>query len=197
MQLDKYIDKLQFHVTTYFNNEFFPTFFDQHKVSYKRLKGIRERIKGKEGRVRGNLMGKRVDFSARSVISADPNLQVDQLGVPPFVAEKMSIPQTVTPLCKADLQRLVRSTRYPGAREIQKKLQPWMNVFYDDGGAVGRRYRRQDEIGTPFCITVDFETLGEGGDEIKNTVTVRHRDSMQQERIAIDSLLSWLIERVR
>ncbi len=83
------------------------------------------------------------------------------------------------------------------AREIQKKLQPWMNVFYDDGGAVGRRYRRQDEIGTPFCITVDFETLGEGGDEIKNTVTVRHRDSMQQERIAIDSLLSWLIERVR
>jgi DNA-directed RNA polymerase II subunit RPB1 len=121
MQLDKYIDKLQFHVTTYFNNEFFPTFFDQHKVSYKRLKGIRERIKGKEGRVRGNLMGKRVDFSARSVISADPNLQVDQLGVPPFVAEKMSIPQTVTPLCKADLQRLVRSTRYPGAREIQKK----------------------------------------------------------------------------
>jgi DNA-directed RNA polymerase II subunit RPB1 len=121
MQLDKYIDKLQFHVTTYFNNEFFPTFFDQHKVSYKRLKGIRERIKGKEGRVRGNLMGKRVDFSARSVISADPNLQVDQLGVPPFVAEKMSIPQTVTPLSVMDLQRLVRSTKYPGAREIVKK----------------------------------------------------------------------------
>jgi len=119
-QLDKYLDKLQFHVTTYFNNEFFPTFFDQHKVSYKRLKGIRERIKGKEGRVRGNLMGKRVDFSARSVISADPNLQVDQLGVPPFVAEKMSRPQTVTPFSKGDLQKLVRSTKYPGAREIVK-----------------------------------------------------------------------------
>lgn len=83
------------------------------------------------------------------------------------------------------------------AREIQKKLQPWMTVFYDDSGAVGRRYRRQDEVGTPFGVTIDFETLGEGGDELKNTVTLRHRDSMEQERIAIDALLPWLLERVR
>ncbi len=82
-------------------------------------------------------------------------------------------------------------------REIQKTLQPWMNVFYDDGGAVGRRYRRQDEVGTPFCITVDFETLGESGDELKNTVTLRHRDSMEQERLPISGLLAWLLERVR
>ncbi len=82
-------------------------------------------------------------------------------------------------------------------REIQKTLQPWMNVSYDDGGALGRRYRRQDEVGTPFCITVDFETLGEAGEELKNTVTIRHRDSMQQERLPISSLLSWLLERVR
>jgi glycyl-tRNA synthetase len=72
-----------------------------------------------------------------------------------------------------------------------------MNVFYDDGGAVGRRYRRQDEIGTPFCVTVDFETLGEGGDSLKDTVTVRHRDSMEQERMPIPQLLPWLLERVR
>ena len=83
------------------------------------------------------------------------------------------------------------------AKSLQKKLQAWMNVAYDDSGAVGRRYRRQDEIGTPFCITVDFETLGEGGDEIKNTVTIRHRDSMEQERLPIDALLPWLLERVR
>ena len=83
------------------------------------------------------------------------------------------------------------------AKSIQKMLQAWMNVAYDDSGAVGRRYRRQDEIGTPFCITVDFETLGEGGDEIKNTVTIRHRDSMEQERVPIDALLPWLLERVR
>jgi len=83
------------------------------------------------------------------------------------------------------------------SKEIQKKLQPWFNVFYDDAGAVGRRYRRQDEVGTPFCVTVDFDTLGESGDELKNTVTIRHRDSMEQERIAIDALLPWLLERVR
>lgn len=83
------------------------------------------------------------------------------------------------------------------AREIQAKLQPWMTVFYDDGGAVGRRYRRQDEVGTPFCVTVDFDTLGENGDELKDTVTLRHRDSMEQQRIAIDDLLSLLLERIR
>jgi len=82
-------------------------------------------------------------------------------------------------------------------RAIQKTLQPWMNVFYDDGGALGRRYRRQDEVGTPFCVTVDFETLGEQGEELKNTVTIRHRDSMEQERLPISSLLAWLLERVR
>jgi glycyl-tRNA synthetase len=72
-----------------------------------------------------------------------------------------------------------------------------MNVFYDDGGALGRRYRRQDEVGTPFCVTVDFETLGEQGDELKGTVTIRHRDSMEQERLPISGLLAWLLERVR
>ncbi len=83
------------------------------------------------------------------------------------------------------------------AKEIQRKLQKWMTVFYDDSGAVGRRYRRQDEIGTPFCVTVDFETLGEQGEELKDTVTIRHRDSMEQERMKIDALLPWLLERVR
>ena len=83
------------------------------------------------------------------------------------------------------------------ARSIQKLLQPWMNVFYDDGGAVGRRYRRQDEIGTPFCITVDFDTLGENGDALKDTVTIRHRDSMEQERLPLAALLPWLLDRVR
>ena len=83
------------------------------------------------------------------------------------------------------------------ARDIQKSLQKWMTVFYDDGGALGRRYRRQDEVGTPYCVTVDFESLGENGEELKGTVTVRHRDSMEQERMKIEALLPWLLERVR
>ena len=83
------------------------------------------------------------------------------------------------------------------ARDIQRTLQKWMTVFYDDSGAVGRRYRRQDEIGTPFCVTVDFDTLGENGEDAKNTVTIRERDSMEQQRLPIDQLLPWLLERVR
>jgi glycyl-tRNA synthetase len=62
-------------------------------------------------------------------------------------------------------------------------------VEFDDAGAIGRRYRRQDEIGTPFCVTVDFDTLDD------NAVTVRERDSMKQERIGIDQVRSYLTER--
>jgi glycyl-tRNA synthetase len=83
------------------------------------------------------------------------------------------------------------------ALQIRDLLRPWMNVFYDDAGAIGRRYRRQDEAGTPFCVTVDFETLGEKGPELKDTVTVRDRDTMQQTRVAIADLLGWLQERLR
>jgi glycyl-tRNA synthetase len=72
-----------------------------------------------------------------------------------------------------------------------------MNVFYDEGGAVGRRYRRQDEIGTPFCVTIDFDTIGENGPEAEDTVTVRERDAMTQERIKIADLLTYLLERLR
>ena len=62
---------------------------------------------------------------------------------------------------------------------------------------MGRRYRRQDEVGTPFCITVDFDTLGENGDELKDTVTLRQRDSMEQERLSIGELLPRLMEQIR
>ena len=82
------------------------------------------------------------------------------------------------------------------AREVEALLRPHMAVFYDDGGAIGRRYRRQDEIGTPFGITIDFETLEgvrEGAHQgEKDTVTLRHRDSMKQERIRISELSGWL-----
>ncbi len=74
------------------------------------------------------------------------------------------------------------------AREVQALLRPHLNVFYDETGAIGRRYRRQDEAGTPFGITIDFETLGERDPALRDTVTLRHRDSMEQERVAIADL---------
>ncbi|HWP81587.1 MAG TPA: glycine--tRNA ligase [Bacteroidota bacterium] len=76
------------------------------------------------------------------------------------------------------------------ARKIEQDLRPHFRVFYDDSGAVGRRYRRQDEAGTPFCITVDSQTLED------QTVTVRERDSMKQERVAASLLRSYLAERL-
>jgi glycyl-tRNA synthetase len=82
------------------------------------------------------------------------------------------------------------------AKEIVDLLRPHMNVFYDESGAIGRRYRRQDEIGTPFGVTVDFETLGEKDAALRDTVTLRERDSMKQERVAINDLAGILTSRI-
>src|SRR5213594_5233485 len=82
------------------------------------------------------------------------------------------------------------------AKEIVDLLRPHIYVFYDESGAIGRRYRRQDEIGTPFGVTVDFETLGEKDPALRDTVTLRDRDSMKQERVAIQNLPAMLRERI-
>ncbi|KQO10012.1 glycine--tRNA ligase [Agreia pratensis] len=78
----------------------------------------------------------------------------------------------------------------PLARKVAQDLRQSWNVDFDDAGAIGRRYRRQDEIGTPFAITVDFESLED------NAVTVRERDSMAQERVSLDRLQAYLAERL-
>ncbi len=83
------------------------------------------------------------------------------------------------------------------AKAVRDLLRLHMNVFYDEAGAIGRRYRRQDEAGTPFCLTIDFDTLGEKGDELKDTVTLRDRDTMKQERIKISELLSFILSKIR
>ena len=83
------------------------------------------------------------------------------------------------------------------ALKVRELLRPWMNVFYDEGGSIGKRYARQDEAGTPFCVTVDFDTLGEKGDELKDTVTVRYRDDGKQERLKISELLAFLLSKIR
>ena len=70
-------------------------------------------------------------------------------------------------------------------------------VDYDDAGSIGKRYRRQDEIGTPYCITVDFQTVGSDTEEAgDNAVTVRDRDTMEQVRVPIDQLKAWLEEKL-
>ena len=85
------------------------------------------------------------------------------------------------------------------ADEIRAELSKYFMVDYDDAGSIGKRYRRQDEIGTPFCVTVDFETVGdpEKGIEADNCVTVRDRDTMEQVRLPIDQLLSYIQEKMQ
>ena len=78
----------------------------------------------------------------------------------------------------------------PIAQQLAARLRSTWNVDYDDSGAIGRRYRRQDEIGTPFCITVDFDTVSD------NAVTIRERDSMMQERVSMDQVVGYVAERL-
>jgi len=78
----------------------------------------------------------------------------------------------------------------PKARDLAAELRKSWNIDFDDAGAIGRRYRRQDEIGTPFCITVDFDTLDD------QAVTIRHRDDMSQERVALDQVTGYLAQRL-
>lgn len=92
---------------------------------------------------------------------------------------------------KAAVLPLSRNTDLsPKARDLAQQLRARWNVEFDDAGAIGRRYRRHDEIGTPFCVTVDFDTLED------DAVTVRERDSMRQERIAIDQVERYLLDHL-
>lgn len=76
------------------------------------------------------------------------------------------------------------------ARKIYMDLKKYYNVEYDNTGSIGRRYRRQDEIGTPFAITVDFDSLED------NKVTIRDRDTMQQDRIEIEKIREYLVDKL-
>ena len=78
----------------------------------------------------------------------------------------------------------------PAAKNLAARLRRRWNIDFDDAGAIGRRYRRQDEIGTPLCITVDFDTLDD------QAVTIRKRDDMSQERVSIDQVENYLAEHL-
>lgn len=111
---------LQYHVATYVDNEQPGTVPKAKVKSGKPIKSIRQRLKGKEGRVRGNMMGKRVDFSARSVITPDPNLSINQLGVPRTIAMNLTYPERVTAYNIERMHTLVRrgASQHPGAKYV-------------------------------------------------------------------------------
>ena len=96
----------------------------------------------------------------------------------------------IAPLKVAILPLVKRDGMPEIARRIEADLRPHLRVFYDEGGAIGRRYRRMDEVGTPFCLTVDSDTIAD------DTVTIRERDSMAQERVPISDLLGEITARM-
>ncbi len=110
--IDDLWELLQYHVTTYFNNETSGIPPARHR-SGRALKTIAQRLKGKEGRFRYNLSGKRVNYSARTVISVDPAIDVDEVGVPRAIAEKLTVPFYVTEWNLEEAKKLLASNQYP------------------------------------------------------------------------------------
>jgi glycyl-tRNA synthetase len=102
----------------------------------------------------------------------------------------LRLDQRIAPVKAAVLPLSRNADLSPKARDVAAQLRKRWNVDFDDASAIGRRYRRQDEIGTPYCVTVDFETLDD------QAVTVRERDSMRQDRVGIDGLEPYLSDRL-
>jgi glycyl-tRNA synthetase len=111
-----------------------------------------------------------VEGETRTVLGFLPSVAPIKAAVLPLV-NKDAMPETATALFN----------------DLRKRFA----CFFDDGGAIGRRYRRMDEVGTPFCITVDGQTADD------QTVTIRHRDSMAQDRVSIDQVAAYIAERLQ
>ena len=129
---------LQMHITGYIDNSL-PGLPQAKQRSGRPIKSISQRLKGKEGRVRGNLMGKRVDFSARTVITGDPNLALDELGVPWPIALNLTFPEVVTPHNMDRLRKLVENGPHPPSGESGARF-----IVRDDGSRLDLRYLRSD-----------------------------------------------------
>ena len=84
----------------------------------------------------------------------------------------------------------------PTAQAVYDELRRRFMVDFDDAGSIGKRYRRQDEIGTPFCITIDFQTVGDDEITADNCVTVRERDSMEQVRLPISEIADYIEKKI-
>ena len=167
---------LQFHVATYMSNDTAGQPQALQK-SGRPVKAIRARLKGKEGRVRGNLMGKRVDFSARTVITGDPNLSLDEVGVPRSIARTLTYPETVTPYNIDKLHQLVRNgpNEHPGARY----------VIRDGGERIDLRYhRRAGEIMLNYGWKVERHIV-DGDFIIFNRQPSLHKESMMGHRVRV------------
>ncbi|KND98858.2 dna-directed rna polymerase ii largest subunit [Candidozyma auris] len=167
---------LQFHVATYMDNDIAGQPQALQKTG-RPIKSIRARLKGKEGRLRGNLMGKRVDFSARTVISGDPNLDLDQVGVPISIARTLTYPEIVTPYNIHRLTEYVRNgpNEHPGAKY----------VIRDTGDRIDLRYnKRAGDIALQYGWKVERHLMDDDP-VLFNRQPSLHKMSMMSHRVKV------------
>ncbi|KAM0329387.1 hypothetical protein ACHAQA_004694 [Verticillium albo-atrum] len=167
---------LQYHVATYMDNDIAGQPRALQK-SGRPVKAIRARLKGKEGRLRGNLMGKRVDFSARTVITGDANLSLDEVGVPRSIARTLTYPETVTPYNIGKLHELVMNgpNEHPGAKY----------VIRTDGTRIDlRHHRRAGQISLEYGWKVERHLMT-GDYIIFNRQPSLHKESMMGHRVRV------------
>ena len=170
----EHLDLLQYHIATYMDNDIAGIQRAQHKTG-RPIKSIRARLKGKEGRLRQNLMGKRVDFSARTVITGDPNLSLDEVGVPRSIARTLTFPEKVTPYNIDKLKALVANgpSEHPGARYAVR----------DTGERIDLRHSKQGTI-LQYGWTVERH-IQDGDVILFNRQPSLHKESMMAHRVRV------------
>ncbi|KAJ8111619.1 hypothetical protein ONZ43_g5576 [Nemania bipapillata] len=173
---DEFDTLLQYHVATLMDNDIAGQPQALQK-SGRPVKSIRARLKGKEGRLRGNLMGKRVDFSARTVITGDANISLDEVGVPRSIARTLTYPETVTPYNISRLHKLVQNgpNEHPGAKY----------VIRSDGTRIDlRHHKRAGQISLEYGWKVERH-LQDGDYIIFNRQPSLHKESMMGHRVRV------------
>ncbi len=176
--VDEWSQLLQYHIATLIDNAQ-PGVPPAQQRSGRPLKSIRERLRSKEGRVRGNLMGKRVDFSARSVITPDPNIEVDELGVPKKIAKNLTIPEKVTEYNLEFLTKLVTKKNtydeWPGAKSIKRVT---------DGQIISLKHIDTENLQLEIGDLVNRHLL-DGDIVLFNRQPSLHRMSMMGHRVRV------------
>ena len=182
-KIDEYQGWLQYLVSTYMDNEIPGVPPHALRSSFRPLKAITQRLKGKEGRIRGNIMGKRVDYSARTVISVDPNIDIDEFGVPMKIAMNLTIPEIVTKYNIGKLRKMIRNGPkvYPGAKTVTKAK---------DGDASQRNFSLKHVDVQQIADNLDIgdvvhRHLLDGDVCLFNRQPTLHRMSMMSHRIRI------------
>jgi DNA-directed RNA polymerase subunit A' len=166
---------LQYHITTYLNNETANIPPARHR-SGRPLKTLAQRLKGKEGRFRYNLLGKRVNFSARTVISPDPKIRIDEVGVPVAIARELTVPMAVTEWNVEECRRYILSTAYPCA----------VAVIRPDGGKLRISNELREEVAKELKIGSTIERQIVDGDiSIFNRQPSLHRISMMAHEVRV------------